>query len=88
MPRLLTSLRPLCVALLALCSAAPALAQDRAPAPQTPRPERVDLAPDAHAYALVVGSNPGGPGQEPLAFAERDAQRMAEVLAAVKEMST
>ncbi len=80
MPRLLTSLRPLCVALLALCSAAPALAQDRAPAPQTPRPERVDLAPDAHAYALVVGSNPGGPGQEPLAFAERDAQRMAEVL--------
>ena len=80
MPRLLTSLRPLCVALLALGSAAPALAHDRAPAAQTPRPERVDLAPDAHAYALVVGSNPGGPGQEPLAFAERDAQRMAEVL--------
>lgn len=77
MPRTLPSLGPLCAALLVLTAANPALAQD----PQAaPRPQRVDLAPDAHAYALVVGSNPGGPGQEPLAFAERDAERMAEVL--------
>jgi hypothetical protein len=32
------------------------------------------------AYALVVGSNAGGPGQKPLRYAESDAQRMAEVL--------
>lgn len=76
MPRTLTSLGPLCAALLVLSGASPAAAQDT----PAPRPQRVDLAPDAHAYALVVGSNPGGPGQEPLAFAERDAERMAEVL--------
>jgi hypothetical protein len=32
------------------------------------------------AYALVVGSNAPGEGQEPLRWAERDAERMAEVL--------
>jgi len=34
----------------------------------------------AHAYALVVGSNEGGPGQGALRYAEDDAQRVAEVL--------
>jgi hypothetical protein len=32
------------------------------------------------AYALVVGSNQGGPGQGPLRYAERDARRMAELM--------
>ncbi len=47
--------------------------------------ETFDLAPDAHAYALVVGSNAGGDGQEPLAYAERDAERIANVLAELGE---
>jgi hypothetical protein len=33
-----------------------------------------------HTYAVVVGSNEGGAGQQPLRFAEEDAQRMARVL--------
>lgn len=32
------------------------------------------------SYAVVVGSNAGGPGQHDLQFAERDARRMAAVL--------
>ena len=36
--------------------------------------------PTAHAYALVVGSNPGGQGQETLRYAEEDAARMARIL--------
>src|SRR5687768_9063161 len=32
------------------------------------------------SYAVVVGSNAGGPGQQDLQFAERDAKRMAAVL--------
>ncbi|MCB9629505.1 MAG: caspase family protein [Sandaracinaceae bacterium] len=75
----LARLAPLALLLLLHTGATPAPAQAQ-PAPADARPQRLDLAPDAHAYALVVGSNPGGPGQEPLAFAERDAQRMAEVL--------
>ncbi len=34
-----------------------------------------------HAYALVIGSNPGGQGQSPLKYAEDDAARVSEVLA-------
>lgn len=34
----------------------------------------------AHAHALVVGSNPGGQGQETLRYAEDDAARVARVL--------
>jgi hypothetical protein len=34
----------------------------------------------AHAHAVVVGSNVGGPGQEPLRFAESDAEQVASVL--------
>lgn len=36
--------------------------------------------PDIPAYALVVGANEGGPGQQSLAYAENDAYRMASVL--------
>lgn len=31
-------------------------------------------------FAVIVGSNPGGPGQEPLRYAEDDAQRVSELL--------
>jgi hypothetical protein len=34
----------------------------------------------ASAYALVIGSNEGGPGQLPLRFAERDAERVVAAL--------
>ncbi len=43
-------------------------------------PTPVIAAPHPHAYAIVVGSNAGGPGQGSLRFAEGDAQRVAEVL--------
>jgi uncharacterized caspase-like protein len=36
--------------------------------------------PVPHTYALLVGKNPGGPGQKDLRFAEQDARRMADVL--------
>jgi hypothetical protein len=32
------------------------------------------------AYALIIGSNRGGPGQEQLQYAEQDARRVAEML--------
>lgn len=38
------------------------------------------LGGDATSFALVVGSNAPGPGQEALAFAEDDAREVAEVL--------
>jgi caspase domain-containing protein len=40
----------------------------------------VAAGPTPHTYAVVIGSNAGGPGQGALRFAEADAQRMAEVL--------
>jgi hypothetical protein len=59
---------------LALLAIAAALA--------APRVARADEPPadDLTAYAVVVGSNPGGPGQAELRFAEDDARRVAEVL--------
>jgi hypothetical protein len=57
-------------ALLALARAAPA-----APVPPGP-PDPLRPV----AYALVVGTNRGGPGQGDLRYAERDARRVAEVL--------
>jgi hypothetical protein len=36
--------------------------------------------PVPHTYALLVGKNPGGPGQQDLRYAEQDARRMAELL--------
>ena len=44
-----------------------------------PAPEAPAVAAPV-SYALVVGSNAGGPGQQPLRYAETDAQRVAEVL--------
>ncbi len=43
-------------------------------------PARADSPAGPRAYAIVVGSNPGGPGQQTLRFAERDAKTMAMVL--------
>jgi hypothetical protein len=36
--------------------------------------------PPSDGYAIVVGSNPGGPGQESLRYAEADANRVADLL--------
>lgn len=36
-----------------------------------------------HAYAVVIGTNHGGPGQKPLAYAEHDAQRVARILSEI-----
>jgi hypothetical protein len=36
--------------------------------------------PVPHTYALLIGKNPGGPGQTALRYAEEDARRMARVL--------
>jgi uncharacterized caspase-like protein len=45
------------------------------------RPAFADAeSPTAHAYALLIGSNQGGPGQEPLHYAEDDAQKVGDVL--------
>src|ERR1700722_8561857 len=49
-------------------------------APATARADGPGPAPLPHTYAVVVGSNEGGAGQQPLHFAEEDAQRMARVL--------
>jgi uncharacterized caspase-like protein len=38
------------------------------------------VAPNPRAYALVIGSNPGGTGQETLRYAERDARRVRQLL--------
>ena len=43
-----------------------------------PVPAQAD--PPVYAYALVIGSNRGGDGQGKLAFAERDAVRLADLL--------
>ncbi len=46
----------------------------------TSRADPPPPSPLPHTYAIVVGSNEGGAGQQPLHFAEDDAQRMARVL--------
>jgi hypothetical protein len=38
------------------------------------------MPPNPRAYALVIGSNPGGAGQDTLRFAENDARRVKQVL--------
>jgi hypothetical protein len=43
-------------------------------------PARADGAPGETAYALVIGSNAGGEGQQELRYAEHDAQAVADVL--------
>jgi uncharacterized caspase-like protein len=49
-------------------------------APATARAEGPSHGAALHTYAVVVGSNEGGGGQQPLHFAEDDAQRVARVL--------
>src|SRR5262245_25828084 len=44
------------------------------------RVARAQESPRPVMRALVVGANHGGPGQEPLRFADDDARRFAEVL--------
>jgi hypothetical protein len=67
-------LRSLSLAVVALAAAAgPALADE--PAVPAPAPEQ-----PVATYALVVGSNLGGPGQVELHYAEDDARRVAAVL--------
>jgi hypothetical protein len=41
---------------------------------------RAQTAAPPHSYAVIVGSNPGGPGQARLQFAERDAQQVAGLM--------
>lgn len=60
-------LRPLLLTLAAVAVTRPALAQ---PAPT-----------DVATYAIVVGSNAGGPGQTDLRYAEEDARRVGSFLA-------
>ncbi|HUH01843.1 MAG TPA: caspase family protein, partial [Kofleriaceae bacterium] len=64
--RLPPPLPPLAVIALALAAAA--------------GPARAQAPADTRSYAIVVGSNPGGEGQETLRFAERDAASIAAVL--------
>jgi hypothetical protein len=49
-------------------------ARAEGPAPESPVTAR------PISYALIIGSNAGGPGQQTLRYAEHDAQRVAEVL--------
>jgi hypothetical protein len=69
--------RPYPFLLPVLLAASAFLAPSRAHADPPPV---VPTAPHPHTYAVVVGSNEGGAGQQPLHFAEDDAQRMARVL--------
>ena len=39
-----------------------------------------DAVPHPHAYGILVGTNVGGAGQQPLRYAENDARQMADVL--------
>lgn len=76
-------MRPLLLACLlgltAWAAAPPAAAQDVQPS--VPGGAAAPVAdPGVVPYAIVVGSNAGGPGQLDLQFAERDARRVAEVL--------
>lgn len=59
-----------------------ARAQGTATGAEGPAPETPIAAPAARpiSYALIVGSNAGGPGQQKLRYAQTDAQRVAEVL--------
>jgi uncharacterized caspase-like protein len=64
----------LCLALVWIALLAPGAALADGPAPEAPRVVK------PVSYALIVGSNAGGAGQQPLRYAETDAQRVAEVL--------
>src|SRR5687768_2668524 len=68
-----TSMNRLCLVWLGLLLLAP-VARAEGPGSEAP------VAADPISYALIVGSNAGGPGQEALRYAEVDAQRISEVL--------
>ena len=72
--------RPSCAPRLRLKLASALSALAALALPYAARAQGPDAAPTAHAYALVVGDNEGGAGQQPLRFAEDDARRVAEVL--------
>lgn len=62
---------------------APAPVPGTAPPPPAPPPSSVPAVttlPHPYAYGILVGSNEGGAGQQPLRYAEDDARRMAQVL--------
>lgn len=67
------------LALVGLFGPAQALAEE---APDDAAPTEVALGPaeDAARYALVVGTNEGGPGQARLRYAQDDAGRVADLL--------
>lgn len=65
--------------IFAVASVAIGLASPLARADETAAP--VTTVPHPFAYGILVGSNPGGPGQQTLRYAEDDARRMADVLA-------
>src|SRR5688572_6577914 len=46
----------------------------------------VEARADVQSYAIVVGSNRGGPGQAPLQYAQQDARRFAELLVELGRM--
>lgn len=62
---------------MALASAAIGLVS---PSARAEEPAPVTTVPHPYAYGILVGSNPGGPGQQTLRYAEDDARRMADVL--------
>ena len=67
-------MRPLLASLLAALTIGGLTRPARAQGPASPR------GPRARSYAVVIGSNAGGPGQAALRFAKDDARRVAEVL--------
>lgn len=70
----MASFRPLA---LAIFTAAAAVATTGAALADPPAAATV---PHPYAYGILVGSNVGGSGQQPLRYAEDDARRMADVL--------
>ncbi len=64
--------------ILALATTAIGLSTTAAAAADEPAP--VTTVPHPYAYGILVGSNPGGAGQQTLRYAEDDARRMADVL--------
>lgn len=72
----------LCLAALVAALIEPTSLAAQAAAPDAAQGSALEIpaAPRAISYALVVGSNAGGAGQQPLRYAETDAQRVSEVL--------
>jgi Caspase domain len=73
------SFRPLAACFFSAAIGLTWSATAHAQAPSVPHP---------HAYGIIVGNNSGGPGQQPLRYAEDDATRMAQVLRDVGRFGT